>query len=96
MNCFLPISVGGGIRFFKDAVNLFKQGADKIVLNSSTYKNPDLIEKISKVFGSQSIIHSIDCRKVKKNKVFTSIGLVFGIFLILNLLLSNFFNFKII
>jgi hypothetical protein len=34
LNCFLPISVGGGIRSFKDAVNLFKQGADKIVLNS--------------------------------------------------------------
>jgi cyclase len=68
LNCFLPISVGGGIRSFKDAVNLFKQGADKIVLNSSTYKKPDLIKKISKVFGSQSIIHSIDCSKIKKNK----------------------------
>jgi cyclase len=68
LNCFLPISVGGGIRSFKHAVNLFKHGADKIVLNSSTYKNPDLIRKISKVFGTQSIIHSIDCRKIKKNK----------------------------
>lgn len=68
LNCFLPISVGGGIRSFKDAVNLFKQGADKIVLNYSTYKNPYLIRKISEVFGSQSIIHSIDCKKIKKNK----------------------------
>ena len=68
LNCFLPISVGGGIRSFKDADNLFKQGADKIVLNSSTYKNSDLIKKISKVFGSQSIIHSVDCKKIKKNK----------------------------
>ena len=68
LNCFLPISVGGGIRSFKDAVNLFKQGADKIVLNYSTYRNPNLIRKISEVFGSQSIIHSIDCRKIKKNK----------------------------
>jgi cyclase len=68
LNCFLPISVGGGIRSFKDADSLFKQGADKIVLNSSTYENPNLIKKISKVFGSQSIIHSIDCRKIKKNK----------------------------
>jgi cyclase len=67
-NCFLPISVGGGIRSFEDAVNLFKQGADKIVLNSSTYKNPNLIRKISKVFGSQSIIHSIDCIKIQKKK----------------------------
>ena len=66
LNCFLPISVGGGVRSFKDAVNLFKQGADKIVLNYSTYRNPDLIRKISEVFGSQSIIHSIDCRKIKK------------------------------
>ena len=67
-NCFLPISVGGGIRSFKDAANLIKNGADKIVLNFSTYKNPDLIKKISNVFGSQSIIHSIDCKKIKKNK----------------------------
>lgn len=68
LNCFLPISVGGGIKTFKDADNLFKQGADKVVLNSSTYKNPDLIGKISKVFGSQSIVHSIDCKKNKRNK----------------------------
>ena len=68
LNCFLPISVGGGVRSFKDGVNLFKHGADKIVLNSSTYKNPNLIRKISKVFGSQSIVHSIDCKKIKKSK----------------------------
>lgn len=68
LNCFLPISVGGGIKTFKDADNLFRQGADKVVLNSSTYKNPDLIREISNVFGSQSIVHSIDCKKNKRNK----------------------------
>jgi len=77
LNCFLPISVGGGIRSFKDAETLFKQGADKVILNSSTHKNPDLIVKISKVFGSQSIIHSIDCKK-KKNKYEVIINNIFN------------------
>lgn len=66
LNCFLPISVGGGIKSFLDVKKLFNYGADKVVINSSTYKNPQLIEKVSKVFGSQSVIHSIDCKKNKK------------------------------
>jgi len=68
LNCFLPISVGGGIQTLKDVEKLFRQGADKIVLNSITYKNPSLTSKISKVFGSQSIIQSIDCKKYIKKK----------------------------
>ena len=63
---FLPISLGGGIRTFKDAKNFFNSGADKIVLNKLfTYKN-DQIEKIRSVYGEQSIIVSIDVKEDKK------------------------------
>ncbi|MBT89929.1 MAG: hypothetical protein CMN79_05505 [Spirochaetales bacterium] len=67
-NCFVPLSVGGGIKSIEDVNMLFKTGADKVVLNSSTYNNPGLINKISKNYGSQAIIHSIDCKINSKGK----------------------------
>ena len=63
LNCFVPISAGGGIKSMKDVSLLFKTGVDKVIINSSTYKNPNLVKKISKSYGSQAIIHSIDCKK---------------------------------
>ena len=51
-----------------ESSNSSELSSDKVVLNSSTYKNPDLIREISNVFGSQSIVHSIDCKKNKRNK----------------------------
>ena len=62
-NCFLPISIGGGIKNIEDARNLFKLGADKIILNSSSFNNIDLINEVKKIYGSQSIIHSLDYKK---------------------------------
>ena len=67
-NCFLPVSVGGGINNLKNIDLLFKNGADKIVLNSSTFKNSKLIKKASDIYGSQAIIHSVDIKKTNKNK----------------------------
>ena len=67
-NCFLPVSVGGGINNLKSIDLLFKNGADKIVLNSSTFKNSKLIKKASDIYGSQAIIHSVDIKKTNKNK----------------------------
>tara|TARA_B110000003_G_scaffold276284_1_gene321927 strand:+ start:2036 stop:2770 length:735 start_codon:yes stop_codon:yes gene_type:complete len=70
-NCFLPISVGGGINTYEKAEYLFRNGADKVIINSSSIKKPELICEINKVYGEQSIIHSIDCKKVlNKYKVF--------------------------
>ena len=66
-NCFLPITVGGGINNLNKANYLFRNGADKIILNTSSYNNLDLIRKISKIYGEQSIVHSIDCKKISKN-----------------------------
>jgi imidazole glycerol-phosphate synthase subunit HisF len=61
--CFVPISYGGGIDNFKTASEMFKNGADKIIINSSSFKNPDLLNDISSVYGDQSVIVSIDFKK---------------------------------
>ncbi len=66
--CFVPISYGGGIDNFETAAEMFKNGADKIILNSSTFKNPELLNEISSVYGSQSVIISIDFKKENKDQ----------------------------
>ena len=64
----IPVIVGGGIRSLKDAEDLFKNGADKIALNTSAFDNPKLIKKLSNKYGSQSIILSIEAkRNFRKN-----------------------------
>lgn len=60
--CFIPIAAGGGIKSEEDAELLIKSGADKLVLNSSLYENPDLVKNLIKIYGSQCIIASIDFR----------------------------------
>lgn len=64
---YMPVAVGGGIRALEDADILFKCGADKIVLNTSLSRNPDLIKSIVEKYGSQSIVASVDyLRKADK------------------------------
>lgn len=59
-NVFVPIAIGGGIRSYDDARNLFLNGADKVVINTLLYKKPEVIEEIAKEYGAQSIIASVD------------------------------------
>jgi cyclase len=59
-NVFIPICAGGGIRSIADAELLFNSGADKILLNSSLFENPNLVLELVKIHGSQSIVASID------------------------------------
>lgn len=59
-NVFVPIAIGGGIRSYDDARNLFLNGADKVVINTLLYKKPEVIDEIAKEYGAQSIIASID------------------------------------
>jgi imidazole glycerol-phosphate synthase subunit HisF len=61
--CFMPLSIGGGIKTLDDASKLIKNGADKVIINSMAYRNYQLIKEISETFGSQAIIISIDVRK---------------------------------
>ena len=60
---FVPITVGGGIRNIEHANNLFKNGADKIAVNTAVTKNPKLISELALKFGSQSIVLSIEVQK---------------------------------
>jgi cyclase len=65
-NCFVPITLGGGINNIKQVQKLFQYGADKIVVNSYLYKNIDFISKVVSEFGSQSIVASVDVKKIGK------------------------------
>ena len=65
---FIPMTVGGGIRNLQDIEELLKSGADKVSINTSAVRNPELIEEGAKRFGSQCIIVAIDAKKVEDNR----------------------------
>jgi len=62
--CFMPLTVGGGIRTLDDMRAMLKAGADKVSINSSAVSNPDLIREGAEKFGSQCIVVSIDAKRV--------------------------------
>jgi imidazole glycerol-phosphate synthase subunit HisF len=66
--CFMPLTVGGGIRSVEDMYTMLRAGADKISINSSALADPDLIRAGAEKFGSQCIVVSIDARKVAPDK----------------------------
>lgn len=74
--CFIPLTVGGGISKIEDFSTLLKCGADKISINSSAIKNPQLIADASNKFGSQAVVVAIDCKKnsSKTYEIFTHGG----------------------
>lgn len=74
--CFVPLTVGGGVRSIQDIRNLLMAGADKVSINTAAIRNPDLIKKASIKFGSQCIVVAIDAKKTSDNKwnVFTHGG----------------------
>ncbi len=61
--CFMPLTVGGGLRSVDDMHAMLRAGADKISINSSALANPDLIRAGAEKFGSQCIVVSIDAKK---------------------------------
>ena len=62
--CFMPLTVGGGIRSVDDMYAMLRAGADKISINSSALATPDLIRQGAEKFGRQCIVVSIDAKKV--------------------------------
>jgi len=60
----IPLGVGGGIRSLEDADAVFRAGADKISVNTAAVRNPELITKLAREYGSQSIVVAIDARRV--------------------------------
>ncbi|MBR2647791.1 MAG: imidazole glycerol phosphate synthase subunit HisF [Sediminibacterium sp.] len=63
----IPFTVGGGISSIEDVYTLLQNGADKISVNTSAFKNPSLIEALAKEFGSQCIVLAIDTKKEADN-----------------------------
>ncbi len=64
---FIPFTIGGGISSLDHIADLVTAGADKISINSSALKNPDLITEGAKRFGSQCIVVAIDAKKVRNH-----------------------------
>jgi imidazole glycerol-phosphate synthase subunit HisF len=62
--CFMPLTVGGGIRALSDMQAMLQAGADKVSINSAALSNPDLIRQGAEKFGSQCIVVSIDAKQV--------------------------------
>lgn len=65
---FMPFTVGGGIRTLDDATRLIQAGAEKVSLNSSAVKTPDLISAVARKFGSCATVVNIDPRRVRKDR----------------------------
>ena len=73
--CFVPLTVGGGVRGVDDINKLLNCGADKVSINTAAVQNPEMIIQISKKFGSQCIVVAIDAKKDgNKWEVFTHGG----------------------
>lgn len=64
MHCFIPLTVGGGIRTLDDMQEVLRAGADKVSINSAAIAEPELIKRAAAKFGSQCIVVSIDCKRV--------------------------------
>lgn len=60
--CFMPLTVGGGIRSIQDMRDRFYRGADKVTLNTLALKQPEVITRAANMFGSQAIVLSVDVR----------------------------------
>lgn len=70
--CFMPLSVGGGIRQVEDARRLLLAGADKISVNTAAVENRDLISACADAFGSQAVVVAIDAKRTDDGwRVFT-------------------------
>ena len=66
--CFMPLTVGGGIKSVDDMYTMLRAGADKTSINSSALANPELIRQGAEKFGSQCIVVSIDAKRVAPDK----------------------------
>ena len=61
--CFVPLTVGGGVNSIQSIRNLLRVGADKVAVNSAAYQQPQLVRDVADRFGSQCIVASIDARR---------------------------------
>ena len=66
--CFMPLTVGGGIRAVDDMQTMLRAGADKVSINSAALADPELIRAGAEKFGSQCIVVSIDAKRVAADR----------------------------
>lgn len=74
--CFIPLTVGGGVRAVEDVRTLLLAGADKVSFNTTAVRNPDVVEDAARKFGAQCIVVAIDAKQVDENRweIFTHGG----------------------
>lgn len=74
--CFMPLTIGGGVRTVEDVRNLLLAGADKVSFNSAAVADPDVVARAADKFGSQCIVVAIDAKTVSPGKweIFTHGG----------------------
>ncbi len=75
-NCFVPITVGGGVRSVKDISDLLNSGADKVSINTAAVNDINLVNQASNEFGAQCIVVAVDAKKISNEKweIFTHGG----------------------
>ncbi|SHJ28913.1 imidazole glycerol phosphate synthase subunit hisF [Palleronia salina] len=75
-HCFMPLTIGGGVRTADDVRNLLLAGADKVSFNSAAVANPDVVSEAADRFGSQCIVVAIDAKAVSEDRweIFTHGG----------------------
>jgi len=74
--CFMPVTVGGGVRTVEDVRRLLLAGADKVSINTAAVRNPEFVREAAEKFGSQCIVVSVDAKSIgpQKFEVFTHGG----------------------
>lgn len=75
-HCFMPLTVGGGVRSIEDIRQLLLAGADKVSINTAAVTNPDFVRQAAEKFGSQCIVVAVDAKSVGPDKfeIFTHGG----------------------
>ena len=63
--CFMPLTVGGGVRSLEDIRRLLLAGADKVSINTAAVKDPELVRRAGEKFGSQCIVVAVDAKRVE-------------------------------
>src|SRR5215470_4790418 len=66
--CFMPLTVGGGVRTIEDIRKLLLAGADKVSINSAAVARPEFVKEAAEKYGDQCIVVSIDARQVSTGK----------------------------
>ena len=75
-NCFIPLTVGGGVRILEDVKKLLHAGADKVSINTSAVLNREFVKQAAEKYGSSTIVIAVDAKNISDNKweVFTHGG----------------------